>query len=60
MSSPHIGIQLMVDEVEENIEVDENKSFLSYSRRHTASRSITPTLVVVHFSLEHGPLDLVS
>ena len=49
VSSPHIGIQLMVDEVEENIEVDENKSFLSYSRRHTASPSITRTLLLVRF-----------
>ena len=49
VSSPHIGIQLMVDEVEENIKVDENKSFLSYSRRHTASPSITRTLLLVRF-----------
>ena len=45
-----IGIQLMVDEVEENLEADENKSFLSYSRRHTASPSITRTLLLVRFS----------
>ena len=53
-SSPHIGIQLMVDEVEENIEGDENKSFLSYSRRHAASSSITRTLLLVR-SVHHGP-----
>ena len=34
-----------------SIKADENKSFLSYSRRHTASRSITPALLLVHFCL---------
>ena len=34
-----------------SIKADENKSFLSYSRRHTAPRSITPALLLVHFCL---------
>ena len=51
-----LWVRLKVEELG-HLRVDENKSFLSYSRRHTAPRSITHTLLLVHSSFQHGPVD---